>query len=351
MNVLWIPIFSMRSYATGCYSLLKDGNFQLTLSRIAASDYDSITVLVPNRTSDLDELIARVRDAIPEVANRIKFVNACYGDNAVETRQVFWEVNQHFFKNFLHEFDLVVTDVTGFHKVNHRNVPFINNFNITKLPELNRKYIDMFFDLDLESIRAAKLTTVINPRQREYILEVDPSLKDKVVAYTKVASEHFLPRSESQHYLPLRSIFWPFRISDTAYQFDKFIEMFIENKLDKRWRIVITDPNDSYTADHKFVIKKKMEKSEYYAHLQSKPVVVMLDDIDTVLHPGTIEFFYYGCPVITLLNDLVGNKYQVEKLSDIPDMLNQIEYNSNTDISDFVYLKDEKSKIYTKNLK
>lgn len=348
MNVLWIPIFSMRSYETGKYAITKDGNFQLTLSRIAASDFDSITVAIPHEVSDMDMFTKMITKSLGDKLDKVQFIGFNYGENAVETRDLFWAMNDSFFQYHMGMFDLVVTDITGFHTVNHRGIKFINNFNITKLPELNRPYIDRFFEMDLASIRAAEITTVINPRQREYILEVDPSLADKVIAYTKVASEHFLPKSEKpSHFLPLRSIFWPFRISDSAYKFDKFVEMFVEQKLDKRWKIVITDPNDSYKGDHKFVTKTKLSKDDYYSFLQSRPIVVMLDEIDTVLHPGTIEFFYYGCPVITLLNDLVGNKYQVESISDIPDMLSEVTYNAEIGIDNFVYSLNEVSKVYS----
>jgi len=352
MNVLWLPIFSMRSYDTGQYAITKDGNFQLTLARILASDFDELTVAVPHDCSDFEEFKAQTKDAM--AGKNIQFVRLHYGENAVDTRHTFWKKNEGFFySHYILNFDLLITDITGYTGTMSYDIPFINNFNITKLPELNRPYIDQFFETDIKNMEAALFTTVINPRQREYILEVAPHLKDKVIAYTKVAHSQLMPVDHRTRVFDsafsMRTIFWPFRISDKAYKFDQFIEMFVENKLDKRYNVVITDPNDSYKGDHKFIKKIKMAKHEYYEFLQKKPIVIMLDEIDTVLHPGTIEFMYYNCNVITLLNELVGNEHQVESISQIPQKLNELGYNSPTNVRDFYYGYNEVSAIYNKN--
>ena len=88
MSVLFIPIYSMRSYETGKYSILKDGNFQLTMARILASDFEQIVVTVPSDSSDFNETLARF-----ESLTRVSFVKAEYGVNAVETRDTFWSKN------------------------------------------------------------------------------------------------------------------------------------------------------------------------------------------------------------------------------------------------------------------
>jgi len=349
MNVLWLPIFSMRSYDTGQYAITKDGNFQLTLSRILASDFDELTVAVPHDCSDFDEFKAQTKEAMS--GKNIQFVRLHYGENAVDTRNKFWKLNEGFFySHYILNFDLLITDITGYTGTMSYDIPFINNFNVTKLPELNRPYIDQFFETDIKNMEAALFTTVINPRQREYILEVAPHLKDKVIAYTKVAHYSLMPSdNKTRIFTPLRTIFWPFRISDKAYQFDAFVEMFEREKLHKRWKLVITDPNDSYKGDHKFITKMKLSKAEYYEMLQKKPVVVMLDDIDTVLHPGTIEFFVYNCPVITLRNELVNNALQAESIDHIPQVLADMGYNDLTNVRDFYYVGSEVSTIYNKN--
>lgn len=334
----------MRSYETSQYSICKDGNFQLTFARIVASNFDSIQFAVPYQSSDLEEFLDQNEHLIKD--RDISIRNMFYGVNAVDTRKTFWDLNAKAIAHGLfEEFDLVITDITGY----PGKTPYINNFNVTKLPELDRPYIDEFFEQDIKAMEGALFTTVINPRQREYILEKASHLKDKVFAYTKVAHSQMMPSdNKTRIFTPQREIFWPFRISDKAYKFNEFLEVFIEAKLDRKYKIVITDPNDTYKGDHKFITKIKLSKQEYYEKLQKKPIVVMLDDIDTVLHPGTIEFMHYNCPVITLLNELVGNSLQVETISEIPQLLDNLSYNNRTNTRDFVYSYKEKSEKYNK---
>lgn len=361
----------MRSYETGKYAIMKDGNFQLTMARIIASDFDEITIVLPLKEdiSDFDvfkqhqyqyfklNAIAAERDA-----PMVDFVHLKYGANAVETRKTFWDANRDFFYGEgVLDYDLVITDITGYPGAMSFDLPFINNFNITKLPELNRPYIDEFFEQDLKSIEASLFTTVINPRQAEYIVEVRPDLKDKIKAYTKVAHEAMLPKFyKTAQFNPFgakssmnRDIFWPFRISDKAYKFEQCMDALVEAGLHRRFKVTITDPNDTFgpelAAKYPFVKKKKLSKTEYYEMLNDEPIVIMLDEIDTVLHPGTIEFFHYGCMVVTLLSDLLPHENMVETVEQVPQKLLSLVYNTDTDISAFEYEYGEVSNLYNKN--
>lgn len=323
MKVLWVPIFSMRSYVDGKYAILKDGNFQLTMARIFACNFGPVTIAVPSESSDFDEVVERfkhVRD--------ITFLKVRYGTNAVDTRETFWEMNYPWVRARYEldgAWDLLITDITGY----PGKFPVIYNFNITKLPELDRPYIDKFFEQDLKSIEQSLFTTVLNPRQREYILEVRPDLMNKVIVHTKCVHQDLIPRSD----VPIwpfsdKVIFWPFRISDAAYKWEEFVETFIQYGLDDSYQIIVTDPNDTLKNEPWFVTKIKPTKEEYYRLLDSRPTVVMLDDIDTVLHPGTVEFFAYNCPVITFKSKLIDNPNSISNLSELEDKLNNLVYNS-----------------------
>lgn len=336
-------MFSMRSYETNDYSITKDGNFQLMLSRLIASDFSEITVCLPDKCSDFKEFVEFA--AAKFTFRSIDFEFLKYGANAAETRSVFWDLNAGYFGGDLSAYDVLITDITGY----QGDLPFINNFNITKLPELERPYIDKFFDQDLASIRDSLFTTVINPRQREYILEVDPSLENKVVAYTKVAHSSLMPLDHKTRLLRGSNvIFWPFRISDKAYKFDEFLAMYEAKKLYEHFDLMITDPNDSYTGNSEHVTKVPMKtKEDYYKVLRCCPIVVMLDDIDTVLHPGTIEFFYYMCRVITFKNRLIGHTRMVDSIDDIGDKLHESLYNlTSIRVDDFYYSYNEVSEMY-----
>lgn len=340
MKVLWLPIFSMRSYETGQYSILKDGNFQLTLARAFASDFTSITIGIPNDASDAEELLKKYEYEI--AGGKIAFVPFTYGENAVETRRAFWNANHTVLGVAATEFDLLITDITGY----TGDLPMICNFNITKLPELERPYIDAFFETDLDSIERSLFTTVLNPRQREYILEVRPELISKVIVNTKCASEYFLPKHVVRMSENNRIIFWPFRISDKAYKWAEFCEAFEDLGMADDFEVIVTDPNDSLVNLPKWASKVKPTKDEYYLILAGKPIIVMLDDIDTVLHPGTIEFFHYGCPVIAFSADLIQNVNAIDNLSQIAPAAYYPVYNGTPDIDRFVYKRDELDQFY-----
>ncbi len=340
----------MRSHESDEYYLLKDGNFQLTLSRILASDYDSIVMTIPTRVADMEEFESLVASH-PSLSKRLKCVRVEYGINAVNTRETFYQTNREILLQLIRTpIDLVITDITGFYKLGE-SIPHINNFNVTKLDELDRPYVDKFFDEDLKSIEAAKLTTVINEKQREKIISVRPDLATKVVSYTMVAHEDLLPKQNTHETFEIpgttydRMIFWPFRISDKAYKFQDFLKIFVEEGLYREFDLVITDPNDSYTGTHAFIKKIKPTKEQYYKILSSCPMVVMLDDIDLVLHPGTIEFFYYSCPIITFRNQLIDHANQIITLDEIPHVLRTL-YLETKDMSKFIYKKNQISKIY-----
>lgn len=332
----------MRSYDTGKYSILKDGNFQLAMARVLASDFDEVFVALPDDAADYDETLAKFA-----AFEHVYFSGMKYGVNAVATRDMFWVANHELVSNFEASADLIVTDISGY----PGKIPVVYNLNITKLPELDRPYIDRFFEQDLKSIENSLFTTVLNPRQREYILEVRPDLLDKVIVNTRCAHELLLP----EHKTPLKAVveklvFWPFRISDKAYQWEQFLEAFKEQGLDEQGYVVFcTDPNDTLECYESFVMTKKLTKDEYYTMLASRPIIVMLDDMDTVLHPGTVEFLYYKCPVLTFPAEIYKNENAILDLSELRDALEDLSYNVvDTQIRHFVYSADDVDPFYNK---
>lgn len=335
----------MRSYDDGKYAILKDGNFQLAMSRILASDFKEITVAVPKDSSDLKEFKARLK----QLNQQIDFVQLEYGKNAVETRESFYRDNEKFFySEEVLDFDLIITDITGYSGTMSYDLPFINNFNITKLPTLDRPYIDKFFEKDIESIKDSLFTTVINQCQKDYIVSLYPELDEKVVVLPMVAHESMLPGKVSASFPASETIFFPFRISDKAYRAHDLFDMFIEKKLYEKFNFIVTDPNDTFNEKKygQYIKKIKPSKDEYYEMLASRPIVLMLDNIDTVLHPGTIEFFYYGCPVITFENELIKHANMVKSFDEIHDVLYSISYEPYAGIDKFVYAKDKICSFY-----
>ena len=290
--IVIIPMYSMRSYETGKYSILKDGNFKLHINRM---DWDKDYIVVPDKISDLDEFLEL--GIIP--VNQLIFGN--YGENAYDTRKNFWKNNDINFEAI--GFD-VVTDITGYpYKTN-----FVNNFNITKDPNTPRWYIDEFIDKDIDSIQRARNTFVLNQGQKDYLLSLDPKLKI-TVSQKVIRKEYFDKVGVDIPPLDFHcDIFFPFRLSDPAYKFDEVVE----NNPDKT--ILITDPNDSFeklfkSKKYSNVVKKRFTKREYYGIIATRPRIIYNEDPQEIFHPGLADFIYFGCDI--------ESPYEIPKLEDV----------------------------------
>lgn len=272
---LIVPIYSMRSYETGKYSILKDGNFKLQINRM---NWDHDILIIPKNTSDLDEFL----DLGILPFDQVK--TAEYGENAYETRKIFWKKNQA----YLDAYGLpIVTDITGY----TGNNELINNFNITKDPEVSRWYIDEFIDIDVESCKRAKKTYVLNEGQRDYLLSIDPDLNVEV--NTKVISKRYFDQVGVQQPWPMPEfdIFFPFRLTDPAYSFEQVV---FQNEGST---ILVTDPNDSYKNQFGNVTKKRFTKREYYGIIYTRPKIIYNENPNKVFHPGLADFIYFGCDI------------------------------------------------------
>lgn len=293
---LIVPIYSMRSYETGKYSLLKDGNLQLHLNR--HTDGDIIVVPPQDKCEDLSEL----RKYFPE----IQFISVNYRENAYETRKNFWEYNT-FVIDGLIEYcgcDALVTDITGYSGNN--KVYF--NFNITKDPEVERPYIDEFIYTDVESVNKSAFTTVLNECQKQTLVDygADP---DKIYVNQRVVKpgvpERFLDGHEP---IKIKEFFFPFRLSDPCYKFDiayKVLDSYNEGII-----LRITDPNDTWDKEkHPNCVLSKYTKQEYYAVLKGQPRILYFENAEKVFHPGLGELIYFKCDLIS--------PYKLPKIEDI----------------------------------
>lgn len=273
---LVIPIYSMRSHKTGKYHLLKDGNFKLHINRLKDDD----VLALPSNMGDLKEILEL---GLLDLG-RIKFFN--YGENAYDTRKNFWKRNLSFVESLKMK---VLTDITGY----PGDLELENNFNITRIPELSRPYVDEFWESDLDSIEKSTRTTVLNEIQKKYIVEERPHLEEKVIVDQRVISKEYFDKIGLEEFkdLPTENfVFFPFRISDKAYKFDRLLEM-----TNKNTTILITDPNDSYQDMRRNVKIIKPNKRQYYWILSQRPNVVYYENPNLVFHPGLADFLYFKC--------------------------------------------------------
>ncbi|WJZ27915.1 hypothetical protein NCTGTJJY_CDS0036 [Serratia phage 92A1] len=278
---LIVPIYSMRSHTDGQYHVMKDGNMQLHLSRYQPGDF----LVIPNNTADVRELYKYVP------AKQV--FRIAYMENAYETRKKFWAYNGNIIDSLarMKGVDRIITDITGY----KGTFPFINNFNISWDPQLDRPYIDEFVDMDYECIRHAKTTFVLNERQVQNMKMKFPDLTAAKFTLTqRVIKPELLDKMAEGDPIELEgtperplTMFFPFRLSDPAYKWEETIELY------KDHTVYITDPNESYTGDYPNVVVIKPSKNEYYRILKARPVVRYNENPYFVFHPGLAEMIYF----------------------------------------------------------
>lgn len=285
MRKLIVPIFSMRSYETGLYSVLKDGNFQVHLHRSKPGD----VIVIPEAIADFEQL----KELFPE----FEYVKVPYMINAYETRKSFWKQNKLTVDNLLSEYsiDLIVTDITGY--FGQTNIVF--NFNITSDPDVKRPYIDEFLQTDVASVIISKRTFVLNQRQKDILIK-SGAPGHKIEVCQKVINPDIMDRYV-KGLCPLllgNSIFHPFRISDKCYAFDKVVE---ESLKTYGTGILVTDPNDTFNRSdypaRAIIHCRKLSKQEYYQVLLGQPRIIYNENPEKVFHPGLAELIYFGAKI------------------------------------------------------
>ncbi|ADG36044.1 conserved hypothetical phage protein [Acinetobacter phage Acj61] len=286
MRKLIVPIFSMRSYETGLYSVLKDGNFQLHLSRARAGD----VITIPTAIADYDEL----KELFPEFV----YIQVPYMTNAFETRRSFWNCNRDKIAKIITflDCDIVVTDITGY----FGKIPIIFNFNITADPENPRAYIDGFLQTDVASVILSQRTFVLNQCQKDVLVE-NGAPAEKIVVCQKVVSPEIIDRylgdAEVIH-IGDRTIFHPFRISDKCYDFDAVVEKSMELK---NGAVFVTDPNDTFDRskypERAVIHNIKLSKQDYYRVLIGQPKIIYNENPQKVFHPGLAELIYFDADI------------------------------------------------------
>lgn len=279
---LVVPIYSMRSHVDNKYYVMKDGNLQLHLARWKQGDF----LIVPTNTADLRELYKYV-----PAKNIYKIT---YFENAYETRKRFWAYNGGLIDALAGVIGAqqIITDITGYKGA----LPLVNNFNISWSPIMDRPYIDEFAEMDADSIRKARRTFVLN---KEQITDMQSRFPDLVSSKFKLCTEVVNPTLLDKmaegdpitlEPLPNRPkvLFFPFRLSDKAYDWEGVQEMYYDNT------IYITDPNETYDGSNPNVVVIKPTKNEYYRILKGRPAMRYNENPQKVLHPGLGELLYFN---------------------------------------------------------
>ena len=244
MKVLIIPQYSMRSYETGVYSLLADGNLNMVLHQIytdtKTNEYD---ICIPENhvKEDLDILVNKI---IPMFACKVNFIYTKYGTNADDNRRVVPN-------NIEIDYEQYAYVISYFENL-RPDIPWILKMSMSKIEELTRPYADKHYPALIEALKDNYLirADVLNYSQYNYIARTHHYLTTLVNVNERCLNKELYSKlanlfvdmdivNELDKVTPIGAIFFPFRISDKAYDFEK------AKSLGRP--MVVTDPNESLT--------------------------------------------------------------------------------------------------------
>lgn len=296
-SVLMIPVYSTRSYKTGVYDLLADGNISKFLMKIMQSEAKEIDILFPNNSTG----IKQIKNITKQKAKWIPFA---YGINAHETRNM----GEYFYNYILYngkKYDYIISEIDTLAKsaiCSCNSLCDCNNFiywagswNADGTPwyaeghESTNKFI-------AENILTACLLS------GQVDLYHGKSFYDKCIYNPK--------------YFDKKTIYFPFRLSDNSYHAKDFLKIMQELKNEgyDNFVVLFSDVNDSHIFDEyqtETFIKVPSNKFVYQSILKGKPIIPYLDDTNKNYHSNIFEFKYYGCDVIQT-NDFSELKKQIK---------------------------------------
>lgn len=287
-RVLFIPIFSTRSYETGIYDLSKDGNMARIVSKLKTIDFKFATITIPCNYENLQSSIKSLHKT------NIKFLPLdIYGKNAKETR-LNGKNTYDTVKSMIRDYDYVVFEQNTF-----------------------AQYIDEDFDKFIYWC-VASVTSKGTPWFVQDYIDIDKEIAKKYITacatYSQIEAlngKSYLEQFYSAKAFDKPIIFFPFRLTDKNYNVNQFIadiQTVSENCKDLDFDVYYTDVNDSKLLDGYNFTKVPSQKEVYLSILKSKPIIPYYDDIEQLIHINICEFDYYNCNVIMKENNCIYNR-------------------------------------------
>lgn len=307
-SVLFVPIFSARSYETGIYNLALDGNMARIVSMILMGKPDKATVLIPRNISNLDVISRQLKGM------NVNFIRCdAYGENAYATR-----MNGLAFADFM----------------NNKLGP--DDFDVLVLEPNTLLLSDYLFTFRFAKIIywcVASVTSKGTPWFTEKFVDMDKKIANmfptECVLQTQVEALGGLSYADEKGFYDASqfdydTIFFPFRLTDQNYHAEdvkkavqKLKKMCYDN-----FRVLYTDVNDSgrFYEDPDTFIKVPSQKEVYIGILKSKPIVPYLEDTDVLTHINIHEMIYYGCRLIMFENETYKGYDNVTFIKDIQEL-------------------------------
>jgi len=252
MKVLIVPQYSMRSYQTGKYSLLADGNLNIVLHHLFNEcKTNSFDIMVPTNHVEADMDIL-VRDILPLFKCTIRFKLLDYGLNAEANRTIVPEAMANYYYNGYNK-------VISYFENLRPTIPWVLKMHMSKIKELDRPYADKYYDDFIGALRVENLiqADVLNYAQYEQVKRDWPNLANCINVHEQCMNTNFYNEISNlfvdlevvdklDELMPKGCYFFPFRVSDKAYEFKRVLNTGLT--------VAVTDPNDS-VPDSEYIIK------------------------------------------------------------------------------------------------
>jgi 3-deoxy-D-manno-octulosonate 8-phosphate phosphatase KdsC-like HAD superfamily phosphatase len=267
-HVFILQQYSMRNHTDGLYNPLLDGNLNLTLHRIytamKANPNMTVTITIPMNVDDAQFKLLKSFTHL-YFNNNVTFEKIKYGKNALENRKHFNQTDN--LSELTINADLIITD---FELSNFKSYkPVIYNFNISKINDLSRWYVDEFFDKQFQQvIESSEYVYVLNSNQKEFMINHTETIQDKQIVKSNVIIDTEIINKElfefqynfftNQLDTYMKTIieeviqlhiktndhvyFIPFRLTDECYQFKTILKLL--GGSNKKCAVLVTNPND-----------------------------------------------------------------------------------------------------------
>ena len=305
-SVLFVPVFSARSYETGTYNLTLDGNMARIVSMLLMGKPDKATVLIPPNVCGLGEIVRQLKEV------NVEFVKCeAYGKNAHATR-----MNGNRFANFINknfnpdDFDVLVLEPNTllnpkylFAFEFHAEIIYWCVASVTS--KGSPWFVEEFADMDIK---------IANKYPTECVLQTQV---DKLGGLAYVDEKGFYDPKQFDYEI----IFFPFRLSDKNYHAEEVKEAICELKAitSRNFKLLYTDVNDSglFNDDPETFVKVPSQKEVYLGLLKSRPIIPYLEDVNVLTHINLQEMLYYGCRLIMFDNNIYKGIEGISFLGDI----------------------------------
>ncbi len=308
-SVLFVPIFSARSYETGIYNLALDGNMARIVSMILMGKPNKATVLIPRNISNLDVISKQLKGM------DVNFIRCdAYGENAYATR-----MSGEKFADFINskfspsDFDILVLEPNTL-----LNKKYLFNFELYTrviywcVASVTSKGTPWFVE---------EFTKIDKEIAKNYLTEcVLQTQVDALCGLSYVDERGFYDAGQFDY----DTIFFPFRLTDKNYHPQEVKDAIYKLKKTcyNNFKVLYTDVNDSgrFYEDPETFIKVPSQKEVYIGILKSKPIIPYLEDTDILTHINIHEMIHYGCRIIMFENETYKGYDNITFIKDIQEL-------------------------------